>query len=129
MKTCRKVASKGKTGKSPESGIEIVTDNGERLELRDGTRDEAILGFCATVGLEREKWSGELEGRGTMDITHLTLVKSGLVDFILQLLGNLGPLQHTILTECQPVLQKILAQAERDDERLPGETWAIKPSG
>jgi hypothetical protein len=61
--------------------------------------------------------------------TYLTLVKRGLVDFILQLLGDLCPLQHTILTQCQPVLQKILAQAERDDERLPGEAWAIKPSG
>jgi hypothetical protein len=51
LTTCRKVASKSKTGKSPESGIEVVADDGERLELRDGTRDEAILGFCATVGL------------------------------------------------------------------------------
>jgi hypothetical protein len=61
--------------------------------------------------------------------TYLTLVKGGLVDFVLQLLGDLCPLQHTILTQCQPVLQKILAQAEGDDERLPGEAWAIKPSG
>lgn len=60
---------------------------------------------------------------------YLTLVESGLVDFVLQLLGHLGPLQHTILTECEPVLQKILAQAERDDERLPGEARAIKPPG
>jgi hypothetical protein len=52
LTTCRKVASKGKTGKSPESGIEIVADDGERLELRDGTRNEAILGFCATICLE-----------------------------------------------------------------------------
>jgi hypothetical protein len=51
LATCRKVASKSETGKSPKSGIEIVADDGERLELRDGTRDEAILGFCATVGL------------------------------------------------------------------------------
>lgn len=59
---------------------------------------------------------------------YLTLVESGLVDFVLQLLGHFGPLQHTILTECQPVLQEILAQAEGDDERLPGEARAIKPS-
>jgi hypothetical protein len=61
--------------------------------------------------------------------TYLTFVKRGLVDFILQLLGDLCPLQHTILTQCEPVLQKVLAQAERDDERLPGEARAIKPSG
>lgn len=60
---------------------------------------------------------------------YLTLVESSLVDFVLQLLGHLGSLQHTILTECQPVLQEILAQAERDDKRLPREAWAIKPSG
>jgi hypothetical protein len=47
-----KIAGKSKASKSPESGIEIVADDGERLELRDDTRDEAILGFCATVGLE-----------------------------------------------------------------------------
>lgn len=46
------IASKSKTSKSPESGIEIIVDDGERLELRDDTRDEAILGFCTTVGLE-----------------------------------------------------------------------------
>jgi hypothetical protein len=51
LATCRKVTSKSKTSESPESGIEVVADDGERLELRDGTRDEAILGFCATVGL------------------------------------------------------------------------------
>jgi hypothetical protein len=51
LTACRKVAGKGETGKSPESGIEIVADDGERLELRDGTRDEAILGFCATIRL------------------------------------------------------------------------------
>lgn len=45
------IAGKSKTSKSPESGIEIVVDDGERLELRDDTRDEAILGFCTTVGL------------------------------------------------------------------------------
>lgn len=53
LTTCRKVAGKSKTGESPEPGIEIIADDGERLELRDGARDEAILGFCATVGLER----------------------------------------------------------------------------
>lgn len=47
-----KVASKSKTSKSPEFGIEVVTNDGERLELRDDTRNEAILGFCATVSLE-----------------------------------------------------------------------------
>jgi hypothetical protein len=51
LTACRKVAGKDKTGKSPESGIEIVADDGERLELRDGTRDEAILGFCTTIRL------------------------------------------------------------------------------
>ena len=51
MTTGRKVASKSKTSESPESGIEIVADDGERLELRDGTRDEAILGFCTTIRL------------------------------------------------------------------------------
>lgn len=52
LTACRKVAGKSKTSKSPESGIEIVADDGERLELRDGARDEAILGFGATVGLD-----------------------------------------------------------------------------
>jgi hypothetical protein len=74
-------------------------------------------------------WLEEMGDEQTMYTTNLTLVKRGLVDFVLQLLGDLCPLQDTILTECQPVLQKILAQAEGDDKRLPGKAWAIKPSG
>jgi len=62
-------------------------------------------------------------------MTCLTLVEGGLVDLILQLLRHLGPLQNTVLTEGQPVLQEILAQAEGDDEGFPWETRTIKPSG
>lgn len=80
LETSGQIARKSETSESPEFGIEIVADDGERLDLRDETRDETILGFGATVRLSRSGQWGLIQRKRN---TYLTLVKSSLVDFIL----------------------------------------------
>jgi hypothetical protein len=61
--------------------------------------------------------------------THLGLVESGTVDFLVEGLGDGGALQDAVLAEEKPVLKSEFGEREADDQLLPGEEWPVQPAG
>lgn len=60
------------------------------------------------------------------EYAYLGLVKSFLVDFLVESLGDNGALQNTVLAEQQPVLECKLSEREADHKLPPREERPVQ---
>lgn len=63
-----------------------------------------------------------------MVLAYLRLVEGGLVNFILECLGDCCALEDRVLAEEEPVLECELGEGEANDEPLPREERPVEPA-
>jgi hypothetical protein len=92
----------------PQLGENVELDKCHVLNLRPETRDNFVLGLCATI--------------------RLGLVERFLRDFLGQDGRGLGLLENAVLTEGEEGFKDVLADGKAKDKLLPGEERAIEES-
>ena len=66
---------------------------------------------------------------GILCAIYLRFIKSFLIDFLVESLGDRSTLEDTVLAVEEPVFKGELCEREADDEALPWEERPVKPAG
>lgn len=72
--------------------------------------------------------SCELEAGVPGPQTYLRLIECGLINLLLERFGNCLLLEHLVLAEQKPVLEREFSEREAEDELLPWEERAVEPA-